>query len=199
MPNALDISKKTELKKFGFSQLMTRDYGLMLEGFDNHQLTLLCHSHKPNQNPSIPMRIGNPAQIDNGEADYLVRKMLAGYYPWTEEECMERTFEGKSGKKVQGCQWCRERQETFGLSGVAASASPEQAQESVSPEFPDSHPEAAPPVITLEEVVCVHDGYHGPLEDRNGKKRTQKQLKNDLRLHNKTKHKAALPTEGVPA
>ncbi len=203
MVNALHIDKKVVLQKFGFSPVMTRDYGLMLDGFDDHLLKLLCHTGNPSQMESINMRIGNPVQIDNAEADYLVRKMMAGYYPWTVDECLDHVFEGRAGNKVNGCKWCRERaeaiQNSIGLSGDVVEATPEQVQESVSPEFPDSQTETTPPSVTLEEVICTECGWMSAAKSKRGIPRSNEQRKHALKMHKRAVHLTGVPADAGTA
>ena len=202
MVNALDIEKRAELQKFGFTARMVGGSGMMLEGFDSHLITLYCHTDNPSQLPTIPMRIGNPAQIDNAEADLLMRKMKAGYFPWAKEECLDRTFhlewntaEERNGMVVptgkvkgpdqQGCKWCRERSES-GLPGEAVSATPEPAQEAVSVESSVSQPDPAPPKVNLEDVVCDQCGWISPEVAKSGKPRSAKQRAHGLTMHKRS-------------
>lgn len=195
MPNSLDISKRAELVRFGFPQSRSRDYDMMLSGFDDHRVKLLLHTDNPQQVPQFYMRVGNPMQIDNAEADYLVRKMLAGYYPWPVDECLEHEFEGKDKRKVFGCRWCRERQTSSGSPGDVAGATPEQVKEAVSPESSASQTPATPPLVTLEDVVCTECGWIAEPVNKAGKTRTAGHRKSALSMHKRTAHRK----DGVPA
>ncbi len=199
--NSLDIGKRATLVRFGFSPRSVSGTGMMVDGFDDHRVVLYCHSERPNQIKEILMRIGNPAQIDNAEADYLVNKMKSGYFPWTKEECLDRTFQlewnsqtrGKVyGPEQKGCQWCHERNNKSGSTRDVAGATPEQVQETaVIPEFPVSQTPATPSEVTFNEVVCTDCGWIAELQTRAGKPRSAKQRKNALRMHVRVKHKAA--------
>lgn len=195
MPNALDVSKRAQLVKFGFSIRGSRDYGVILENFDEHWVKLLSHTGRTDQMPSFSMRIGNPAQIDNAEADYLLRKMLNGYYPWPVEECLEHEFENEE-RKVNGCRWCRDRQNKhLGSPGDAVEAAPVDLPggDSEIPESPESAA-TAPPLVAFEDVVCVDCGWIAEAETKSGKSRSKNQ-----RTHALSMHRRSHSQKGVPA
>lgn len=203
MVNSLDIEKRAQLKRFGFSARAVSGTGMMLEGFDSHEATLYLHRTDTKQFLTIKMHIGNPKQIDNAESDYLVNKMQKGYFLWPKEECLSHNFHlswwadaGINGRKqingpdMQGCEWCRE-DSTKGSEAAVTEATPEQAQEAVLSEPSASHTSVTPP-----KVMCDTCGFEVSTIYRRTKKaislRAQQRA---LTLHQR-KHSARI---GVPA
>lgn len=210
MPNSLDIAKRANLVKFGFTQRGVGGTGMMLEGFDNHMVTLYCHTDNPQQLPTIPFRVGNPAQIDNAEADLLNRKMSVGYFPWTRDECLERTYQlewnaakeergmivpiGKvKGKEQHGCPWCRERQNSIESEGEAVETSPKPDQDAVFSESSASQTSPPSPKAVLESVVCTECGFTANPVSKTGKARSLKQREHTINMHKKAAHRKGVP------
>lgn len=94
------------------------------KGFDDTQVALITHKPLQDKQPgdvAIRMRVGDPKNMNNGEATYLQRKASQGFFPWPPgEECLKRTFQNVSITRdafgrattsrtdpVKGCPWCR--------------------------------------------------------------------------------------------